>query len=164
MELYMCSALAPHTDPNRYYRLMPWAGWKLRIQGIAFWSFADQGGLKDAWSAYGESGGRIWYSPAFLGEADATDTLQWQAVREGVLDYEYLRQLEKRLPEIKNGELKNRAERLLSEEGVQNVFCGWTANQSSAWNESADWHAPDVYREKVLTVLEEINAEGAKEP
>jgi len=157
MELYMCSALAPHTDPNRYYRLMPWAGWKLRIQGLGFWAFSDQGGLKDAWNAYGETNGAIWYTPAFLGESDATDTLQWQAVREGMLDYEYLRQLEKCLPDIKNKELKGKAEHLLSEKSIKEVFHGLKGNDGFAWQDASDWDAPDIYREKILAALEEIH-------
>lgn len=153
MELYMCSALAPHTDPNRYYRMMPWAGWKMRIQGISFWAFSDQGGLKDAWSAYDGAKG-IWYVPAFLGESDATDTIQWQAVREGLLDYEYLRQLEKQIPTIKDAELRKKAEYLVSDEAIKSLFHGWTAKDDASWDSAGYPDAPDLHRKEILAVLE----------
>jgi hypothetical protein len=156
MELYMCSAPAPHTDPNRYYRLMPWAGWKLQIQGIGFWAFSDAGGLKDAWSAYDGARG-TWFTPVFLGTSDVTNTIQWEAVRDGMQDYEYLLQLEKQLPLIKNTKLKKEAEDLLSQDSIQSLFHGLKASDGFSWPAAKDSEAPDRYREKILTVLEKAN-------
>ncbi len=155
LETYSCSALAPHADPSRYFRMLPWSGWPLRVQAVGFWSFGDTGGLADCWAAYEPSRG-IWYAPAFIGRDSATDTLHWQAVREGVLDYEYLRMLERSLPTITEAPLRAEAEALLSDAAVAALFHGWTQADSAAWRGATHPEAPDLHRAKVLALLERL--------
>ncbi len=159
LEVYLCSAIAPHTDPNRYFRLLAMAGWRLRIQGIGFWSFHGQGGLADAFAAYGPTKNAIWYSPAFLHDTDATDTLQWQAVRESLLDYEYLRAVEKRLPSITDEAARKKALALISDDAINALIDTRKTSSGIAWNESANWDAPDHLRIKILDLLESLGAE-----
>ncbi|HWL53892.1 MAG TPA: discoidin domain-containing protein [Chthoniobacteraceae bacterium] len=160
LELYLCSALAPHTDPNHYYRMLPWSGWPLRIQGVGFWSFGSTGGLASNWNAYENANG-LCYAPAFFSRDDVTDTLQWQAVREGVLDYEYFRMLDEALPTAPPG-LKQKAEELLSDDAIADCFGGWTAIDNRDWRVSSGQEAPDLHREKILQVLEEIATRSAR--
>lgn len=158
LETYACSALAPHTDPNRYYRLLSWSGWPFRMVGVGFWSFGDTAGLRDAWYAYGHCVG-IQYAPAFVGRHEITDTLQMQAIREGLLDYEYLTMLENSLSGITDPARRKEAAALCSDEAVKEVFQGWSFAESTAWKGAAGHEAPDEHRWKILSILEKIHAD-----
>jgi hypothetical protein len=45
-------------------------------------------GVETSWNDYATT--NMSDAPAFIGRRDVTDSVHWQAVREGVEDYEYL--------------------------------------------------------------------------
>ncbi len=152
-ELYRCEGLVPHDDPTRYFRLLPWRGWALRIQGISFWSLGTLGGSASSFEAYGKTGygaRSVWFSPLFIDRDRVYDSLHWQAVREGILDYEYLHQLEKALPGLPE-DLKTKAKELLSLKFLDQ----WTPEQGESWLNTQQPGELDLHREKVLALLEQ---------
>lgn len=82
-----------------------------------------------------------------------TDGVHWQAVREGIADYEYLCMLRDAAAKTQDSDLRAEAERLLREapEAVIGTFrpeWSWGADDARA--------LPDTYRLRVLELLERM--------
>ena len=88
---YQCSGPARMFDPSRYHRLTAWHAFRYGASGMGFWAFGDTGGGASSWNEY--AGTRTAFTPAFIGVDQVTDGIHWQAVREGIEDYEYLSML-----------------------------------------------------------------------
>jgi hypothetical protein len=89
--MYQTTGPARLQDPTTYYRLAGWYAFRAHAVGSAFWAFGDTGGAETSWNDY--AGGELAYAPAFIGRHGVTDSVHWQAVREGVEDHEYLAML-----------------------------------------------------------------------
>jgi hypothetical protein len=53
------------------------------------------------------------YTPAYLGETTVTNSIRWDAVREGIEDYEELAMLQDAINKSNNAAWKNRAQQTL---------------------------------------------------
>ena len=149
---YQCSGPARLFDPSRYHRLQSWHAFKHGAVGLGFWAFGDTGGAPTSWNEYAM--GRTAYAPAFLGLEDATDGVHWQAVREGMEDYETLSLLRDAAGRTKNAKLKAQAEALLAEAPAA-VLGEYTSEYD--WRKDVeDRQAPDTYRLKALALLEKM--------
>ncbi len=151
--LYRASAPARLTDPELYYRNMAWKAFRYNATGITFWSFADIGGAYSSWNEYTIKSGTV-YSPGFLSPDGALDTIQWQAVREGIEDYEYLTMLRDAASRTQDANLKNQAVALLSTPAIDGVL-GEVA-ENWAWSNASSHGEFDSYRLKVLALLEKM--------
>ncbi len=148
---YQCSGPARLFDPSRYHRLQSWHAFRYGAVGIGFWAFGDTGGAKSSWNEYAASGTA--YAPAFLGVADATDSVHWQAVREGIEDYEYLAMLRDAAARAEDPRLKTRAEALLAEASAAVIG---RYRPEYDWSRGTGHDAPDRYRLRVLSLLEQM--------
>jgi hypothetical protein len=91
---YMCSGSSPQFDPD-YYRLMSWFCFKEGANGSLFWNYSEP----DTWKPYINK--LTYYNLVMLNKTTITSTKHWEAVREGIEDYEYLVLLRKRIAELK---------------------------------------------------------------
>ncbi|MBN1344726.1 MAG: discoidin domain-containing protein [Phycisphaerae bacterium] len=113
---YQCTGPVRLLCPYGYHRLQAWHCWAGGAVGQGFWAYADAGG-GDAWCEYLCRG--TTYSPAYVGRTGITTSKHWEAVREGIEDYEYLHMLKTRIDELikagKTGPELDKARKLLVE-------------------------------------------------
>ncbi len=158
---YQCSGPIRLLDPTRYYRSFPWWAFQRHGEAITVWAFADTGVggaghsplTGNSWNEY--AGNNFNYSPVFLTPESVTDSLHWQAMREGVQDHEYLAMLADLVQENPDAPWSGRALSLL-ENGPAAVI--------EAGPLDALWHSttipadlPDQWRLKALELLEEAS-------
>lgn len=146
---YLCDGPTRNFDPSSYYRLMAWKAFQQGATGIGFWSFGDLGGSTSSWNEYIQAGKS--YAPAFLGERDVTNSIHYEAIQEGVQDYEYLAML----GEIAGDQRDPRAREASSllDEATSSVLASYSTDYK--WDKKANRGMADLYRSKVLKFLED---------
>ena len=151
--LYMC--IDPmNIDPVGYYRLQAWQCFKLGAKGSAFWSYFDTRG-HSSWNKYVSEEKN--YSPIYRDADSINSSKNWEAIREGVEDYEYLSMLAEKIKNIrKQGKDSVRSQKVL-ESAVKEALHGTSYNWYwYGWdNNSFDGQA-DSARLMVLKELERI--------
>ena len=151
--VYQTSGPVRLLDPTQYFRMQAWHAFSIHAIGIAFWSFGDTGGRASSWNEYAT--GTIAYAPAFIGPFDVTDSVHWQAVREGIEDYEYLSMLSDTAGSTADSG-QRAAAMALRREALDELPGSYVREPS--WNRNAPVHArPDVYRLRILSFLESIH-------
>ena len=105
--LYGATGPAKANSPYDYYRLMPWHAFKRGQTGVGFWLYVDYY-KKQNWGDGEKSVG--YYGVVYgAGIQNTFDTQgesivpsrRWEAWREGIEDYQYLFELQKRIDSIK---------------------------------------------------------------
>ncbi len=146
---YQCTGPVRVFDPSLYYRQMAWHAFEAGFVGMGFWSFGDLGNGKSSWNEYNLQG--TGFAPAFIDPTGVTDSVHWQAVREGVQDYECLAMLKDSIAKSSDTKLKESAQKLLSE-AVKSITGSYIPDYS--WKDSPVHKAVDDYRIKVVRMLE----------
>lgn len=85
---YMCTTPVLHFDAS-YYRLQPWRAFAAGATFSGFWAYGDNGRLADSWNPYTAIGASN-YTPVFLSPTGVSGSKHWEALREGIEDYQYL--------------------------------------------------------------------------
>jgi hypothetical protein len=150
-ELWLYSATGPVRlfNPQTYYRGQAWRVFSIGGRGMGFWAFCDIGGAPTAWNDYQIPTS---YSPAFLDKTTVYNSIHWDAVREGVEDYEELAMLQDAIQASKNAELKTKAQAVL-EKAVKAV----TAPESTErWSQETNPALADGQLQKVRALLEQL--------
>ena len=93
------------------------------------------------------------YAPAFIGPQGVTDSVHWQAVREGVEDYEYLAMLNDAAARAPDSARDAQALALIREATsvVPTPYTGWFD-----WDRDPAHGRPDEHRLRMLTLLESL--------
>jgi len=86
---YECEGDAKHQSPLGYYRAQSWLVWRHGLTGIGFWSYCTS--RHDPW--YVPRGGQD-YLLIYQGDG-VVSSKRWEAVRDGIEDYDMLTQLQK---------------------------------------------------------------------
>jgi hypothetical protein len=148
--MYQTTGPSRLLDPTTYYRLAGWYAFRAHAVGSAFWSFGDTGSAETSWNDYSGTTNMA-YAPVFIGRQGVTDSVHWQAVREGVEDYEYLAMLADSAGRTPNPAPSAQALALLSEAitEVPKPYTGWFD-----WDRDPKHARPDEYRLRMLTLLE----------
>lgn len=154
---YQCSGPIRHFDPQGYYRNTAWLAFQHGAVGMGFWAFGDLGAAPSSWNEYAGHV-RFSFAPAFVGEDDVTDSIHWQAVREGVEDYEYLAMLNDVAQKSKVPAWKTKANELLKE--VRNRV-SYPERSKYDWNFASEHDLLDTYRLRALQLLDEHQKEQA---
>ena len=143
-------------DPYYYHRLEAWHAWKYGATGIGFWNYWNE--YPDCWNQLKTK------NPTFgVTYAETHSTVagkHWEAIREGIEDYEYLYQLQWRVKELKatgkETALVREAEKMLQE---------LPATVTETYNVNiADWkfdknrERADQARIAILNMLEKLEA------
>ena len=150
---YQCSGPARLLDPYYYHRLLAWHCFKHGAVGMGFWAYADNG-WSYIWNEH--TARRTIYSPVYIGEDFVVTGKHWEAVREGVEDYEYLRMLRDAARRTSDPDLARRAEKLLRE--AIRAVAGDFDPSLIRWSSPKDRTAADRMRAKILEMLERLEA------
>lgn len=137
---YQCTTPVLHFDPS-YYRLQPWRCFEAGAQFSGFWAYGDNGGLTDSWNPYTAIGYSN-YTPVFLSPTGVSGSKHWEALREGIEDYQYLYMLER-----KNG---HAAAESLSRKMVDEVL---KADAGYAWHLTNASRFAESARMEILGIL-----------
>jgi hypothetical protein len=84
-----------------YYRLQPWNASRYGATGGGFWAYADGGGSMDSWNDYPAVCSTS-FTPVYFSRDRVTTSKHWEASREGIQDWQYLKMLKDRVAELKN--------------------------------------------------------------
>jgi len=155
---YSCSGPSMLLDPYSYHRGQQWWAIQYGAMGVVYWAFGCGGGIGNSWNAYAQTG--VEYSPFFVGQDAVTDAKQWEAVREGVQDYEYFVMLRRRLAELdakgRGGAPVDAARKLLTA-GPAEVTAA-IDEKSLEWSVPKDRGVMDRVRVQVLQALAQLQA------
>lgn len=107
---YQCISPSRLFNPQQYHRGQAWRVFSIGGDGMGFWSFGDLGGVKTSWNDY-----RIpqSFTPAFIDKDTAHNSVHWEAVREGVQDFEELAMLRDAIAKTTNIAQKASAQKVL---------------------------------------------------
>jgi hypothetical protein len=149
--MYQTTGPARLLDPTTYYRLAGWYAFRAHAVGSAFWAFGDTGGAETSWNDYASA--NMSDAPAFIGRRDVTDSVHWQAVLEGVEDYEYLAMVEDAAARTADVARKTEALGLVREAvaKVAKPYTGWFE-----WGHDPIDARPDEYRLRLISSLESL--------
>ena len=152
--LWFYSSLGPvrHFDPHRYYRLLAWYAFRHRASGIGFWAFGDNGSWRNSWVDFMND--RYNYSPVYLDQTSVTDSIHWQAVREGIEDFETLAMLRDAAERTPKPELRQQAMKLLAT--VDAVLGDQATQLKLTWDNANDRTRPDAIRTHAISLLEKM--------
>ncbi len=124
--------------------------------GQGFWAFGDTGQAARSWNEY--SAGDTNYAPAFLSADEVRNSSHWDAVREGMQDYEELAMLQDAINASKNAALKTRAQQVL-DSAVQAMTATYVPEHSFSWkSEQFDPGLAGAQLQKVRAMLEKLRA------
>ena len=98
-QLWFYRALGPIRgyDPS-YYRLQPWHSRRDGSTGGSFWAYHPPEHAS-SWNEYA-LGGRKNFTPLFIDGTSVTSSKQYEAMREGVMDWQYMQMLGDRVAEL----------------------------------------------------------------
>lgn len=145
-------------DPYYYHRLQQWRAWQAGAKGTGFWSYSDGGGTFP-WNEYEAiPGAARSYTPIYFDNQTITTGKHWEAIREGVEDYEYLGMLSSKIEELEHkGAYEDevlKAKRILIEapERVLGTYDGTIR----LWSFEKERNSADIERVRVLDALENL--------
>lgn len=141
-------------DPQLYYRCQSWWAFASGATGQAYWSFGDLGGAPTSWNDYAATG--VDYAPAFVDKNKVYDSVHWDAVREGMEDYEELAMLQDAIKASNNTAWKVRAQKVL-DDAVASVTGSWTVDDK--WQNEGDPNREDA---QLLNVQSLLNSESTR--
>lgn len=149
---YQCTGPTRTYDPQAYFRYQAWHTFSIGGTGQGFWSFGDVGTAMNSWNEY--SAGNVSYAPAFLGKDTVHNSVHWDAVREGMQDYEELAMLKDAIQTSKNPRLKAEAEKVL-QDAIAAVTGAWSKEYS--WLDAKiDPQLADLQLAKVRAMLAQL--------
>jgi len=141
---YQCTGPVRLYNPQQYYRYQPWHAFAIGATGEGFWSFGDTSGAPTSWNEYVATG--VSFAPAFLDKNTVYNSVHWDAVREGIEDYEELAMLKDRIKTADNASWKTQAQNVLNN-AVAAITGSWTGDYN--WQ---DAKVPDLADEQLLLV------------
>jgi len=150
---YQCSGPAKTHDPYYYHRLQHWYAFKHGAVGSGFWAYGDASGAGTSWNEMRV--GRAGFTPVYLDETTVTDGKHFEAVREGLEDYELLRMLRDHAERLAGEGKPERAQRAraLLQESIDAVCEGPYDPGKIPWDVEKDRTPADEAR---LRILEEL--------
>ena len=122
MWTYECEGDAKHQSPLGYYRAQSWLVWRHGLTGIGFWSYCTS--RFDPWTV--PRGGQD-YLLIYQGDG-VVISKRWEAVRDGMEDYDLLQQLQKAVnnpPDGVSSETLKAAKHFLQQDAPAiGAYCG----------------------------------------
>ena len=156
--LYSCHGPARLLDPVTYYRVQHWRAFAMGGEGSFYWAMGSGGSPKGCWNAYCQGTD---FSPYFVSDAGPfMESKQYEGIREGVQDFEYLCMLRDRIAALKKaGKNVNAAEKFLASAPARGMVeikpadATWARPFSINWNDEKDRSVVDKVRIEVLQML-----------
>ncbi len=149
-ELWMYQATGPvrQYDPQLSYRQLAWHTYSIGGTGMGFWAFGDTAGVPTSWNEYAAD--YVTFAPVFVDKNTVYNSLHWDAVREGIQDFEELSMLQDAINKSGNIAWKQQAQRVL-DDAVQAVTAPWDGNRD--WQKKTNPHLTDSQLQKVRKIL-----------
>jgi len=147
---YQCSGPVRPYNPQQYYRYQPWLAFNAGATGQGFWAFGDISGASTSWNEYSTT--RATYAPVFIDQDTIYNSIHWDAVREGMEDYEELAMLQDKIKNSNDAAWKTQAQETL-DNSVAAVTGNWDANKYD-WNNAQNNDLADMQLAKVRALLE----------
>lgn len=130
-------------------------------EGSFYWAMGSGGGKTGCWKAYRQGDD---FSPYFVSdEGPFMESKQYEGIREGVQDYEYLCMLRDCIDELKNaGRDVADAERFLADAPKRGIVeikppdASWALPFNINWNDEKDRAVMDRVRIEVLRMLSSL--------
>ncbi|MGN0869817.1 MAG: discoidin domain-containing protein [Victivallales bacterium] len=144
--VYSCDE-GPFSTAPWYFRRQPWVAFAFGATGSFFWAYCDSSGIPNALNQYLSD--KIYFSPVLIQRNRITGTKHFEALREGVEDYEYLCILRDLIDAKTDLPSAANAKRLL-QEAVSQI----SAQQKSALNGKSD--PAGFWRNKILQAIDEL--------
>ena len=127
-------------------------------EGSFYWAMGSGGSPIGSWNAYCQGTD---YSPYFVSDKGPfMESKQYEGIREGVQDYEYLCMLRDRIAELKKaGQDVTAAEKFLAAAPARGIVenkpadAPWARPFSIKWNDNKDRSVVDKVRIEVLQLL-----------
>jgi len=158
---YMCSGPSRMFDPS-YHRLQPWHCFIANAVGSGFWAFGDTGRAESSWNGYPALGG-VSYSPVYIDSDSIHTSKDWESIREGMMDYEYLVMLRNRINALevagKHSHWINAAKTILENDVpgvIDSVRKEYGEHYVSTFGDQCVY--PETVRRKALEALIKLNA------
>ena len=136
-------------DPQEYYRYQPWQAFAIGATGEGYWSFGDTAGAPSSWNEY--DNGISGYTPIFIDHNTVTNSIHWDAVREGIEDYEELAMLKDAIGHSQDIAWKTTAQKVL-QTAVAAVTDDWTNKYD--WPDAKKPNLADEQLQVVRKMLE----------
>lgn len=149
--LYACIGPVRLFNPQQYYRGQAWRVFSMDGKGMGFWAFGDIGGAPTAWHDYQISRS---FAPVFIDDDTVNNSIHWDAVRDGVQDFEELSMLRDAIATTRDAALKAQAQAVL-DEAVKAVTATRT---NDFWNNEKDPELADRQLQKVRGMLDRLKA------
>ena len=140
--------------PYGHHRLYAWRAWERGMTGIGFWAYCDSYG-NGSWNPYAAVSPP--YSPVYFGPGTVHDGKRFEAVREGVQDYERLALLRDRISYLKQtgrNDIKIAAAEELLAGSAHRVLSAY--ERQTAAGLSIDTLPADKMAADVLSMLEDL--------
>ena len=149
-ELWLYQAKGPIRlyDPQLSYRQLAWHSYSIGGTGEGFWAFADTGGVATSWNEYAAHYST--YAPVFVDKNTVYSSLHWEAVREGIEDYEELAMLQDAIHSSQDVDWKIQAQQVL-DDAVKAVTGTWDGDRD--WQKKTDANLTDDQLQKVRDLL-----------
>lgn len=149
-ELWLYQATGPVRlyDPQLSYRHLAWHSYAIGGTGQGYWAFGDTGGVPTSWNEYAAA--YVTYAPVFVDKDNVYNSLHWDAVREGIQDFEELSMLQDAINQSKDAAWKARAQQVL-DSAVKAVDDSWDGNRD--WWKKWDANLTDLQIQKVRALL-----------
>lgn len=154
--LYNIEGMGKLGDPQLVYRQMAWHVYEFGGMGEGFWSFGDINSAPTSWQEY--SAVKRTLSPVFLDEDTVYSSLHWEAMREGVEDFEELSMLADAIKTTRDANLKQQAQQVL-DAAVQTVTKNNAGNEKNEWSHGNDPRVTDEHLKKVRAMLEKLSSQ-----
>lgn len=142
-----------NSDPFASYRWFSWAAWRMGLGGIGMWVYADQNSV--TFSDYNKG---VSYGMIYRKEGCVMASKRWEAWRQGIADFEYLRMLRDAVLSARKANIAgtaiDRAEFILSH-AVADVV-----GTNSNGGDSSKRSLPDFYKNQILKCLAELHIQN----
>lgn len=150
--MYVCAS-EKNCDPFAYYRWFSWKAWQLGLSGIGMWVYVDRNA-----ATFSDYSSGVSYAMIYKGEKGVIGSKRWNAWRQGIADYEYLRMLRDAATAARkagfSGQALAKAESILGE-GVAKVI-----GDDPHGGDRSNRDLPDQYRCEILACLAELQVEA----
>lgn len=158
--LYQCTGPIRLFDPQLYYRYQAWHVYSIGGTGQGFWSFGDTGGTPTSWNDYSNAP-YFSYTPAFIDIDTVNNSVHWDAVREGMEDFEELAMLRDAIAASKDVKLRAEAQKV-HDNAVKAITSLWKDAQPGVdrffVNEHYDWAGNKIDPEVADKQLSKVRA------
>lgn len=159
--LYNGPGLNSTGDPQLAYRQMAWRVFEAGGNGMGFWAFGDLSGAKSSWNTYTAT--KLIYAPAFLDKDTVHNSVHWDAVRDGVQDFEELSMLQDAIEKTTNVTLKAQAQKVLDDavKAANTIPSEGSVDDDKGiynWNRDLDATVVDAQLAKVRAMLVKMHS------